>query len=208
MPEKRTSETPKRPRSIPPKGAARSSRPKSENAHHEFSGGAKASTAAGGGLFGLENLFGLIGRAVEQLGEAAQKMEDGEYQKQGEFDVKGLGEKARGVYGVSVKMGLGGKPTVQSFGNIHPTAKGPEVADVREPMVDVYDEEKEVLVIAELPGAQGPEIAVAVKNRKLTIEAKGSHRYAKTVDLPAKVNPEPLRKVYRNGLLEVRFAKA
>lgn len=207
MPEKRHSETPKRPRSIPPKGAPKSTRSKSEGPHPEFSAGAKAGAAVGG-LFGLENLFGMLGRAVEQLGEAAQKMEDGQYEKQGEFNVQGLGEKARGVYGVSVKMGQGGKPTVQSFGNIHPTAKGPEVSEVREPLVDIFDEDKEVLVVAEMPGAQGPEIAVTVKNRKLTLEAKGTHRYAKTVELPAKVKPEPLRKVYRNGLLEVRFAKA
>jgi HSP20 family protein len=206
MPEKRTSEAPKRPRSIPPKSAHKSSRAQSEGPRPEFSAGGHARAAAGG-MFGLENLFGMLGRAVEQLGEAAQKMEDGQYQKQGEFDLKGLGEKARGVYGVSVKMGLGGKPTVQSFGNIHPTAKGPEVSEVREPLVDVFDEEKEVLVVAELPGAQGPEIAVMVKGRKLTIEAKGTHRYAKTVELPAKVQAEPSRKVYRNGLLEVRFAK-
>jgi HSP20 family protein len=207
MPEKRHSEAPKRPRSIPPKGAPKSTRPKSEGEHPDFSAGVKAGAAAGG-LFGLENLFGMLGRAVEQLGEAAGKMENGEYQKQGDFNVQGLGEKARGVYGVSVKMGLGGKPTVQSFGNIHPTAKGPEVSEVREPLVDVFDEDKEVLVVAEMPGAQGPEIVVTVKNRKLTLEAKGTHRYAKTIELPAKVNPEPLRKVYRNGLLEVRFAKA
>jgi HSP20 family protein len=206
MPEKYHSETPKRPRNIPPKGAARTSRPKSAEPAPEFSAGAKASTAAGA-IFGLENLFGIIGRAVEQLGEAAQKMEEGQYQKQGEFDVKGLGEKARGVYGVSVKMGVGGKPTVQSFGNIHPSAKGPEVSEVREPLVDIFDEDKEVLIVAELPGASGPEIAVSVEGRTLTIEAKGAHRYAKTVELPAKVKPEPSRKNYRNGLLEVRFAK-
>jgi HSP20 family protein len=205
MPEKRTSETPKRPRSIPPKSAHKSTRPKSEGA--DFTGGAQA-RAAVGGLFGLENLFGMLGKAVQQLGEAAEKMENGQYEKQGEFNVQGLGEKARGVYGVSVKMGTGGKPTVQSFGNIHPTAKGPEVTEVREPLIDVFDEDKEVLVVAELPGAQGPEIIVTVKSRKLTIEAKGTHRYAKTVELPAKVQPEPTRKVYRNGLLEVRFAKA
>ncbi len=206
MPEKRHSETPKRPRSIPPKGAPKSARPKSEGRAPEFAAGAQAGAAAGG-LFGLENLFGLLGRAVEQLGEAAAKMEEGQYQKQGEFKVQGLGEKARGVYGVSVKMGLGGKPSVQSFGNIHPTAKGPEVSDVREPLVDVFDEDEEVLVVAELPGAQGPEIAVTVVNQTLTLEAKGAHRYAKTIELPAKVKPEPSRKVYRNGLLEVRFAK-
>jgi HSP20 family protein len=78
---------------------------------------------------------------------------------------------------------------------------------VREPLVDVFDEDKEVLVVAELPGASEKDIAVTIKDSALTLEAKGQHRYAKDIDLPAKVKPEPVRKVYRNGLLEIRFAK-
>ncbi len=208
MPEKQHSEGGKRPRSAAPKGAPKSA-PKGTNraSGPDVSGGIKASSAVGGGVFGIDNLFSWLGSVVEQIGEAVEKSGEGEIHKQGEFKVKGLGEKGRGVYGVSVKMGLGGKPAVQSFGNIQRTAKGPEVTEVREPLIDVFDEDGEVLVVAELPGASEQEIDVTVKDGVLTLEAKGEHRYAKDVELPAPVKPKPLRKVYRNGLLEVRFAK-
>jgi HSP20 family protein len=169
--------------------------------------GGSIGTAAGGGQLGLDNLFSWLGGVVEQLGEVAEKTKSGEFHQHGEFKPSGMGEKARGVYGVSVKMGIGGEPQFQPFGNIHPTAAGPEVSDVREPLVDVFDEESEVLVVAEMPGASEKEITVEVEGESLMLRAEGEHCYAKDVDLPAKVNPEPVRKVYRNGLLELRFTK-
>jgi HSP20 family protein len=207
MPAKRQTEGAKSPHAAAPKSAPRSAPRSAGETGPKFSAGAKAGGAAGGGAFGIDNLFAWLGGVVEQLGEAVEKTKEGELVKHGEFKVHGLGEKARGVYGVSVKMGLGGEPAFQSFGNIHPTAKGPEVSEVREPLVDVFDEDKEVLVVAELPGATEKDIAVTVKDGTLTLEANGKHRYAKDVELPAKVKSEPVRKVYRNGLLEVRFAK-
>ena len=42
----------------------------------------------------------------------------------GEFKVKGLGDKAHGVYGVSVRVGIGGEPHVERFGNIRSTKEG------------------------------------------------------------------------------------
>ena len=59
-------------------------------------------------------------------------VEAGEQQieRTGEFKVKGLGDKAHGVYGVSVRVGLGGEPHVERFGNIRTTKEGPEVVEV------------------------------------------------------------------------------
>jgi HSP20 family protein len=169
--------------------------------------GATIRTAAGGAPLGLDALFSWLGGVVDQLGEVAGKDKSGEFVQHGEFKPAGLGEKARGVYGVRVKMGLGGEPSFEPFGNIRPTAKGPEVSDVREPMVDVFDEEGLVLVVAEMPGASETEITMEVEGDVLKLRADGQHRYAKDVELPARTEPEPARKVYRNGLLELRFNK-
>lgn len=169
--------------------------------------GGSVRTVAGGAPFDLDNLFSWLGGVVGQLGEVVEKAKEGEYAKHGEFKVTGLGEKARGVYGVSVKVGAGGQPAFEHFGNIHPTPKGPEMSEVREPLVDVFDEESELLVVAELPGASEQDIAIEVEGDELRIRAEGEHRYGKVVPLPAKVKPEPVRKVYRNGLFEARFEK-
>jgi HSP20 family protein len=189
--------------------AGRGHKEKAAEAEPKISAGATIRTAAGGGpLGGVDNLFSWLGGIVGQLGEIVEKTKEGEFARHGEFKPHGLGEKARGVYGVSVRMGIGGQPSFEPFGNIRPTAKGPEMSDVREPLVDVFDEENEVLVVAEMPGAPEKEISVTVEGNKLRLTAEGDHRYAKEVELPAAVDPEPVRKVYRNGLLEMRFAKA
>jgi HSP20 family protein len=176
-------------------------------AEPKISAGATIRTAAGGAPMGLDALFSWLGGVVDQLDEAAGKAGSGEFVQHGEFKPAGLGEKARGVYGVRVKMGVGGKPSFESFGNIRPTAKGPEVSDVREPMVDVFDEEGMVLVVAEMPGASETEIAIEVKGDVLKLRSNGEPRYARELVLPARVEPEPARKVYRNGLIELRFNK-
>jgi HSP20 family protein len=197
----------KRP-AAPAGGAFPGARSNADGAEPKISFGGNIGGALGGVPFGLDNLFSWLNGVVEQLGDVAEKAEKGGFDKQGEFEVQGLGDKGRGIYGVSVKMGLGGEPAVQTFGNIRPTKKGPEVSDVREPLVDVFDEGKEVLVIAEMPGVAETDITVKASGTALTISTKGEFHYAKEVELPAAVKPKALRKIYRNGLLELRFAKA
>ncbi|MDV3278479.1 MAG: Hsp20/alpha crystallin family protein [Nitrososphaerales archaeon] len=58
------------------------------------------------------------------------------------------------VYGYSVTLGPDGKPVVREFGNVRRGEGTPfkEIQDKREPLVDVVSSDKEVRVIAELPG--------------------------------------------------------
>ena len=133
-----------------------------------------------GSLFkGLGDFVGVLGKLVE-AGE--QQIE-----RTGEFKVKGLGDKGHGVYGVSVRVGLGGEPHVERFGNIRSTREGPEVVDVREPLIDVFDEEKEIVVAAELPGVKEEAIEVAVRDDILALSSSGERRYAKEILLPSPV---------------------
>jgi HSP20 family protein len=152
-----------------------------------------------GGLFkGLGDLIDLLGNMVE-TGE--------EVQRSGEFQVKGLGEKARGVYGFTVRTGVGGMPRVERFGNIRATEEGPRVAEVREPLVDVFDEQEEIMVVIELPGVAEDEIHVEVREDVLSLETSGEHRYAKEVLLPQFVDAASLQKAYKNGILKLRLRK-
>jgi HSP20 family protein len=156
-----------------------------------------------GGLFkNLGDLVSSIADAVEQAGRAA-----GEQTQAGEFTT-GPDGKLRGVYGFTIRTGIGGAPTVERFGNIRPTAQGPEVAAAREPLVDVFDEGADMHVVAELPGVEEREVAVELNGDVLAIETAGERRYAKEVLLPAPGDPASLRTSYRNGILEVRVRKA
>jgi len=128
--------------------------------------------------------------------------------RSGEFSIKGLGDNARGIYGVSVRMGLGGEPQVERFGNIRPSAEGPTVVEVREPLIDVFDEGEQVVVAAELPGAGSDDIDIEVRGDILAISATGARRYAKEVLLPHPVDPASLERSFKNGLLELRMKKS
>lgn len=156
---------------------------------------------------GIAGLFRGLGNFVEFLGQMA---EAGEHiaERSGEFDLKGLGDKARGVYGVRVQVGLGGETKLQSFGNIKPTERGPEIVDVREPLIDVFDEANEVIVVSELPGASDKSIQIEISGDILKLSSTGERRYAKEVLLPCAVDEKTIRRSYKNGLLEIRVTKA
>ena len=110
-----------------------------------------------------------------------------------------------GMYGVSVRVGPTG-PVLSKFGTIKPTLK-PGVAEVREPLVDTFENEKEITVIAELPGVEEKDIKTEVVGRTLKISAETKERkYSKEVELPAAVTGE-LESTYKNGVLEVKLKK-
>ena len=154
-----------------------------------------------GGLFkGLGNVVDLLSGMVETGQE--------EVTRTGEFKIKGLGEKGRGVYGFTVRTGIGGTPQVEHFGNIRATEAGPVVAEVREPLVDVFDEGQEIVVAAELPGVGEEEIRVAVQDDILSLETTGERKYAKEILLSGPVDAATLKKTYKNGILELRLKKA
>ena len=156
-----------------------------------------------GGLFkGLGNFLDLLSNMVESAEESG-----GETNRTGEFKVKGLGDKAKGVYGFSVRTGIGGVPHVEHFGNIRSTQTGPEVADVREPLVDVFDEAQEIVIAAELPGVGEDEIHIEIQDDILSLQTTGDRKYAKEILLNAAIDDATLQKTYKNGILELRLKK-
>lgn len=155
---------------------------------------------------GFGGLFRGLGSLVDLIGEVAETGE--EIKRSGEFTIKGLDDRARGVYGFTIRTGIGGTPHVDHFGNIRTTEEGPEVAEVREPLVDVFDEgEEEIVVVVELPGVGEEEIEIDVQDDILSLETTGEHKYAKELLLPDAVNAATLQQTYRNGILELRFKK-
>jgi HSP20 family protein len=156
---------------------------------------------------GFGGLFKGLGDFIDLVSEMAAEGEQ-EVTRDGEFRVKGLGEKARGVYGFSIRTGIGGLPKVERFGNIRSTEEGPVVAEVREPLVDVFDEGQEIVIVAELPGVNQEDIHVEAKDDIVSLETTGARKYAKEVLLPKSVDAGTLSKSYKNGILELRLKKA
>ena len=163
-------------------------------------------TSSGPG--GLGGLFSGLSDLVEKLGELAEK--GAELRREGTFE--GGGDKGlKGVYGFTVRVGSGSDKglKVQPFGNIKKNARGESmVSDEREPMVDLFDEPDHVLVIAEIPGVELPQVKVELRGDVLLLTASSKERkYHKELLLPRSFTQDRLTTSMRNGLLEVRLDK-
>jgi len=153
-----------------------------------------------GGIFeGVTNLINSVSKIAEEG--------KGVVEKAGE--IKGLGDKAKGVYGFTIRTLAGGESKVEPFGNIKKTPKGPVVEEEREPIVDVFDEEDHILVVVELPGIEEENIKVEIEDDILNISAeKGERKYRKEVLLPSTVESEPISSTDKNGVLEIKLKKS
>ena len=161
----------------------------------------------GGAESGLGGILKGLGGLVEKLGELAESGR--EFSKTGE--IRGSGKELKGIYGFTVKVGLGEEgPTLEPFGNIRRDVDSgrTEVQEVREPMVDVFEEEDHLLVLAELPGIGKEDVRLEVKDDVLTISAeRGDKKYRKEVLLPRTVFREKMQISCHNGILEIKCPK-
>ena len=121
------------------------------------------------------------------------------------------------VYGYSMTVGPDGKPQIREFGNVKPSLK-PEafgiskpslsVKEEREPLVDVIPTDKEIQIIAELPGVEKENIKLHGTEDSLTISVDMPKRkYFKEVQMPAKIDPKKAKTTYKNGVLEITIPK-
>ena len=163
---------------------------------------------AGGGIDGILKGFSDI---LEKLGDLADRGE--QLSRTGEFSFKpGGGEEKdlKGIYGFSVKVGGLGQDKsvkVEPFGNIRRDTRTGEsvVQEIREPMVDVFEEDDHTLVVAEMPGIGVDDITLEVQDDLLTLTAeKGSKKYRKEVLLPRSYPREKMTVGCNNGILEIR----
>jgi HSP20 family protein len=121
------------------------------------------------------------------------------------------------VYGYSMTVGPDGKPKIREFGNVKPASDTErcginkpclDVKQEREPLVDIVDIEKEIKVIAELPGVAKEEIKLSGTPEALTISVDTPQRkYYKQIDIPSKIDPKKAKTSYKNGVLEVTLPK-
>jgi HSP20 family protein len=141
---------------------------------------------------------------LEKVGDLAEKGE----QLSKTVQVEGKDKSVKGVYGFSMKFGLGGeKPEVQPFGNIRPDERSGEsfVQEVREPLVDIFEEKDHTLIVAEMPGVSENDIKIEVNDDLLEIKAeKGDKKYLKEILLPRAYPKEKMMTSCNNGILEIK----
>jgi HSP20 family protein len=161
--------------------------------------------------FNLGGILGNLGGIMEQFVKLAESGE--KLSRSGEFKGSDPQGKLHGVYGFSVKTALGERGErevkVEPFGNVRqPSSLHGPAEDVREPLVDVHEEDDHVLVLAEIPGVSKKDVELELSGDRLSIAAqRHEKRYRKEIALPGSFTQENMRWDCANGILKIRLER-
>jgi len=112
------------------------------------------------------------------------------------------------VYGFKIGVDEEGKPDFSEFGDIRtkmPSNQEEKVVrdEAREPLTEIFKEEKQVRIVTEIPGVDTRNISIRGEEGKIIIEALGVKNYTKEIQMTEEVDMEKGTASYRNGILEV-----
>jgi HSP20 family molecular chaperone IbpA len=100
-------------------------------------------------------------------------------------------------------------PPVEPVAKRKRKEKAPEPPEAVEPPVDVFREDKEIVVVAEVPGVELADLELRVNDDVLFLATKSTARrnYVKKIDLDSTVEESSLKANCRNGILEIHLQK-
>ena len=149
-----------------------------------------------------------IAEKLNAISEKGESLSD-----KGEFTFSSKEGGLKGVYGFTVKTGLGGQDDqirVEPFGNIRKDKKTGEavVQEIHEPPLDVFEDESGTTLIAEMPGVGPEDIKIDVRDDVLTVFAKkGGKKYRKEILLRHSLSEERIKVTCNNGIVTIRCEK-
>ena len=136
------------------------------------------------------------------------------------------GEKVREVgpivYGYSMTIGPDGKLHISEFGNVKSPFSGSDgsskgdkgffehslLSAEREPLIDVSSTDKEVKIVAEMPGINKQNIRIDAYDNYVEIKSDDPNRkYHRKIEIQDDIDLESARSSYNNGILEIIFKK-
>ena len=92
------------------------------------------------------------------------------------------------------------------------------------PVVDIYDQDDRIVMLAELPGVDRKNISVELKDNVLTLKGERSHdntvkedryyrqerlfgKFQRAFNLPAGLDPDKVKADYKDGVLKIEIPK-
>jgi HSP20 family protein len=165
---------------------------------------------------GLGEMFKGLSDLIERLGDLAEHGEELNHSSTSEGKSPS-GKPLRAVYGFSVKFGGGNEGMkVEPFGHTRAAApratqkdnrsaeKAAPVHEVREPMVDLFEEKDGVHLVAEMPGVAAADVRLEIQEDILVLKAEsGDKKYWKELVLPRPYRREDAAITCNNGMVEI-----
>ncbi len=111
------------------------------------------------------------------------------------------------VYGFSYTAEPGKEPVFREFGNIHPSYRGIEPSEGREPLVDVMDEKDKYRIFVELPGVDKEKVKLDVAEDSVEIKTEDDKKFYKMIHLDSLVDADSAKAAYKNGVLTLELDK-
>jgi len=173
-------------------------------------------------FFDFDEIFGGFGfdgefmKSIQRQFDEIEKMIKSGKLK-GKWDIKQIDEPGRKGY--IIQGSFSSDQTTEPFDPFEPfnpwrrrpmpkrPFKVPETAlkEIREPLTDVFEEDKTVKIYIELPGEEKDDIQLNITEGKVEIKTK---KFYKMIDVPTKnIEIEKASSKYKNGVLEVTIPK-
>lgn len=112
------------------------------------------------------------------------------------------------VFGFSMRLGADGNPKIEEFGNVKKIGEKAAIAKVREPLVDIQKEEKEILITVELPGVEKKDVKVNVPDEHtVEIIVAGTSSFYKKIPISESLKKEKAKAKFKNGILEISIER-
>jgi HSP20 family molecular chaperone IbpA len=158
--------------------------------------------------------FGEIMKKIRGFSEIEEELQSGKLK--GGWEVKQIDEP--NIKGYVIQGRFGPDQPLEPFDPLKPnnpferrptpqrSFRPPETAlkETREPLTDVFEEEKAVKIYVELPGEEKDDIQLNVTKGKVEIKTKN---FYKRIQVPRNVDVEKASSQYNNGVLTIILPK-
>lgn len=104
------------------------------------------------------------------------------------------------------------KRTSSRSKNTHPRATLfphiPSLTKERQPLVDIFEEQDHLIILAELPGVNEKDLNIKADQDTLIISTNNkTPQYLKKVQLPTAIKKGTIKSTYKNNILQVKLKK-